>query len=278
MPKEKIGFIGQGFVGKNYADAFEKLGHTVIRYDLGEYQDNKDLISGCSLVFVAVPTPTTPQGFNDSILIESLKIVAPETRVVIKSTVPIGTTRKIQGVFPALTIMHSPEFLREKQAAYDAGHPERNIIGILDDKDENLVDQAQEIMGLLPPAPYELITSAENAEIIKYAGNCFLYSKVVFMNLLYDLVQKNNLDYDIIKEALGEDPRIGASHTAVIDQNGRGAGGHCFIKDFETFIAMFAAVGLTEQKELMEHLRDFNLKYLRDSQKDLDLLKGVYGE
>ena len=278
MGKELIGFIGQGFVGKNYADALEENGHKVVRYDLGEYRHHKDQIKNCPLVFMAVPTPTKPSGFDDSILIEALQIIAPQTTVIIKSTIKIGTTQKLQNLFPGLTIMHSPEFLREKQAAYDARHPDRNIIGILDMKNKKLAAQAQEIMKILPPAPYELITTAANAELIKYAGNCFLYTKIIFMNLLYDLAQKHQLDYEVIKEAVGQDHRIGPSHTNIIDQSGRGAGGHCFIKDFEVFIEMLSQAGLQSQKNLAENIRDYNLGLLKSSGKDLDLIQEVYGQ
>ncbi|PWB38778.1 MAG: hypothetical protein C3F02_01660 [Parcubacteria group bacterium] len=277
MKNAKIGFIGQGFVGKNYADAFEQLGHQVVRYDLADYKHNQALIAGCSLVFVAVPTPSTPRGFDDSILIAAINGVAPATTVIIKSTVKLGTTDKIQKLFPDLTIVHSPEFLREKHAAYDAGHPARNILGVTDDSDKRLASLAQEIMSLLPPAPYELITTARNAELIKYAGNCFLYTKVIFMNILFDLAQKYHLDYEIIKEALSEDPRIGPSHTNIIDQSGRGAGGHCFIKDFEVFINLLTEAGLNDQKNVAERIRNLNLHYLRESNKDLDLIQGIYG-
>lgn len=277
MNQQLIGFIGQGFVGKNYADAFEAKGHKIVRYDLEHYKDNKNLIKGCSLVLVAVPTPTTPRGFDGSVLRNALQIVAPGTTVLIKSTIKVGTTEKLQKLFPDLSIMHSPEFLREKQAGYDARHPERNIIGILDIRNNDLLTKAQELMKILPPAPYELITTAANAELIKYAGNCFLYTKIVFMNMLYDLAQKYKLDYEVISEAVGQDPRIGSSHTKIMDQSGRGAGGHCFIKDFEVFIEMIKEAGLADQKKLAENIRDFNLQLLKNSGKDLDLIKDIYG-
>ena len=68
MSKIKIGFIGQGYVGKNYADDFERRGYKVVRYALEEpYRKNKEQIRDCDLVFIAVPTPTTPKGFDESI-------------------------------------------------------------------------------------------------------------------------------------------------------------------------------------------------------------------
>ena len=71
-----IGFIGQGFIGKNYADDFERRGFSVTRYSLEEpYRGNKEKIKECDIVFIAVPTPTTPEGFDDSILRGVLPLV-----------------------------------------------------------------------------------------------------------------------------------------------------------------------------------------------------------
>ena len=82
MHKEKqhegkqIGFIGQGWIGKNYADDFEARGYMVVRYGQEpEYAGNKEKIAECDIVFIAVPTPTTPHGFDDSILREVLVLI-----------------------------------------------------------------------------------------------------------------------------------------------------------------------------------------------------------
>ncbi|MFA6467117.1 MAG: hypothetical protein WCV71_04630 [Patescibacteria group bacterium] len=274
----KIGFIGQGFIGKNYADDFEARDYDIVRYDIHTHQANKDQIKNCDIVLIAVPTPTTVNGFDDSIVREVLSLIGPGKIAVIKSTLQVGTTAKMQKLFPDITVMHSPEFLREKYAADDAKHPNRNIIGISDINNPELYKQAKLVMSTLAKAPYELITAAENAEMTKYGGNCLLYFKVVFMNMLYDLSQTYDLDYEIIKEAMSKDPRIGNSHLKVVHKGGRGAGGHCFIKDFEAFIGMLNSQSLNEQKKASEAIRDLNIKYLRDSNKDLDLLKNIYGQ
>lgn len=278
LEKLKIGFIGQGFIGKNYADDFEARGYQVVRYDIDHYQNGKEKIKDCDIVLIAVPTPTTVEGFNDKIVQEVLSLVGKGKIALIKSTLQVGTTAKMQKLFPEIIVMHSPEFLREKTAAQDAQHPDRNIVGITDINNKELYQKAETVMSVLAKAPYNLITQVENAEMIKYGGNCLLYFKVVFMNMLYDLSQKYNLDYEIIKEAMSKDPRLGTSHMNISDQGGRGAGGHCFIKDFEALIEMFEAKNLSEQKTVAQAIRDINVKYLRDSGKDLDLLQGVYGK
>ncbi len=279
MEKElKIGFIGQGFIGKNYADDAEERGLNIIRYDIEKYKENKEKIKDCDIVFIAVPTPTTPNGFNYDIVKDVLSLIGKNKIAVIKSTIKIGTAKKLQEQYPDIIVMHSPEFLTEKTAAHDARNPQRNIIGISDINDKELYKKAELVLSTLPDAPYSLITSLENAELIKYGNNCWFYFKVVFMNILYDLAEKNNLDYETIKTAMSHDPRVGSTHLDVVHQGGRGAGGNCFIKDFETFIEMLNDSELEEQNKLCKNIRNFNLELLKDSNKNEDLIKGMYGE
>jgi len=273
-----IGFIGQGYIGKNYADDFGERGHKIIRYDVEENKHNKDKIKDCDIVLIAVPTPTTPKGFDYSIIESVLPLVGKGKIAVIKSTIQVGTTKTLQTKFPDIIVMHSPEFLTEVSAPEDARHPDRNIIGITDLENKDLYAKAEQVMSTLAKAPYKLITTSNNAEMIKYGGNCWFYFKVVFMNILYDLVQKHDLDYDTIKEGMAHDERIGPTHLSVFHKGGRGAGGHCFIKDFEAFIEMLDKQNLSQHKEVCEHVRNLNIKYLKDSNKDQDLLEGVYGK
>ena len=237
----KIGFIGQGWIGRHYADDFEARGLSVVRYSRDpQYLANKDAIADCDIVFIAVPTPTTPKGFDDSIVREVVKLVGKGHVAVIKSTIVPGTTQSIQKDNPDIFVFHSPEFLTEATAAHDAAHPNRNIIGIPMD-DEGARQKAREVLEVLPDAPYEKIMSANDAELVKYAGNCFLFTKVMYMNILYDLIHSVGGDWDNVREALIHDPRIGKSHTNIVHQSnnqsnrGRGAGGHCLIKDFEAY-------------------------------------------
>lgn len=117
----KVGFIGQGFIGKNYADDFASRGYDVVRYALEKpYIKNKSKIKTCDIVFVAVPTPTTPDGFHYEAVAEALGTAKEGAIVVVKSTLLPGTTEILQKKFPKLVVMHSPEFLREKTANYDA--------------------------------------------------------------------------------------------------------------------------------------------------------------
>ncbi|MCR4285640.1 MAG: hypothetical protein NUW00_01965 [Candidatus Kaiserbacteria bacterium] len=275
----KIGFIGQGWIGKNYANDFEDRGYEIIRYGLEpEYAGNKEEIATCDIVLIAVPTPTTPEGFNIDTVRRVLPLVGKEKIAIIKSTILPGTTEALQAEFPGIYVMHSPEFLVEKTAAHDASHPNRNIIGIPFDND-TYRERAKQVLAVLPKAPYEVIMTSRDAEFVKYAGNCFLFTKVVYMNILYDLVQSVGGDWGLVRDALIHDPRIGVSHTQPVDQSGRGAGGHCFIKDFEAFRKMYReTVNDTLGNLLLHALTQKNIDLLSSSKKDIDLLTGVYGE
>jgi nucleotide sugar dehydrogenase len=280
MPKnKKIGFIGQGWIGKHYADDFEKRGYDVVRYALEEpYVANKGKIKDCDIIFIAVPTPTTPKGFDDSIVREAVKLVGEKKTAVIKSTIVPGTTESIQAENGSVFVLHSPEFLVEKTAAHDAAHPSRNIIGIPVASDE-FREKAAEVMAVLPRAPYETVCRAKDAELVKYGNNAFLYFKVIFSNILHDLALKLDVDWEVVRDSIAADPRIGASHMEPIHQSGRGAGGHCFIKDFAALGNLYARkAGDRTGLNVLESLEMKNIELLIGSGKDLDLLRGVYGD
>ncbi|MEY3784355.1 MAG: UDP-glucose 6-dehydrogenase [Candidatus Parcubacteria bacterium] len=275
----KIGFIGQGWIGKHYADDFQARGYETVRFALDEpYLQNKDKIADCDITFIAVPTPTTPDGFDASILKEALTNIGVGKIVVVKSTTLPGVIAQLQTEFPEIIILHSPEFLVEKTAAFDAANPNRNIIGIPVDT-EVYKTAAQAVLAVLPKAPYEAVMSSLESEILKYAGNCFLYTKVLFMNSLYDVASKSGANFATIRDAMVQDPRIGISHTDPIHSSGRGAGGHCFIKDFEAFRRYYEdIVGVDQGSEMLATMVTYNNHLLLSTNKDLDLLTGVYGD
>lgn len=274
----RIGFIGQGWIGKHYADDFEQRGFAVVRYSLEpQYVHNRGEISTCDIVFIAVPTPTTPDGFNVDSVRSVLPLVGKEKIAVIKSTISPGMTEALQKEFPGIFVTHSPEFLVEKTAAYNAAHPDRNIVGI-PLMTEEYIEKAKLILSVLPRAPFETVMFSRDAEFVKYAGNCFLFTKVLYMNLLYDVVKQMGGDWERIKEAFTHDPRIGTSHAEPIHQSGRGAGGHCFIKDFEAFRHMYDEfTNDSAGSDILKALAYKNMQLLVESNKDIELLTGVYG-
>ncbi len=274
----KIGFIGQGWIGRHYADDFEARGYDVTRFALEtEYAHNREKIATCDIVFIAVPTPTTEKGFDDSIVRSVIPLVGKGKTAVIKSTIVPGTTESIQKEYPDVYVLHSPEFLVEATAAYDAAHPNRNIVGIPVENDAYRA-RAEEVISVLPVAPYVAIMRSRDAEFVKYAGNNYLFTKVMYMNMLYDLVDAMGGDWQKIKEALIHDPRIGGSHMEPVHKGGRGAGGHCFIKDFEAYRRMYdELVKDPRGAAFLKAAAELNISLLMISGKDLDLLTGVYG-
>jgi UDPglucose 6-dehydrogenase len=194
-------------------------------------------------------------------------------------------TKSIQDQYPDRVVLHSPEFLLETTSATDASAPERNIVGMPVD-DEAHRAAAKQVMAILPKAPYELITSSSNAELIKYGSNSYLFLKIVFSNMFYQLAEKHGGDWEQIREAIGKDPRIGPAHMNLHlkgEPEGvyrrRGAGRSCFIKDWAELSELFAAT-FPNDKNTIQALRGLeykNAELLREYDRYVDLLEGVYG-
>lgn len=281
-PKKKplIGFVGQGYIGKNYADDFEARGFGVIRYALENgYEKNRDRIKECDIVFIAVPTPTTPKGFDDSIIRKVVKLVGLGKIVVVKSTILPGTAKSLQQENPGIIVLNSPEFLSEATAARDAAKPFSNIVG-MSICDKRHKRAAEAVQAILPKAPFALICDSSEAEVIKYAHNGSGYFQIIFFNLVYDLAKESGLDWSKIETALLHDPMICNRYAKPIHKSGRGAGGNCFIKDIAA-IANFYAKNLPKDKKglrVFRSMEEKNRELLLESGKDIGLLNGVYGE
>lgn len=275
----KLGFIGQGFVGKNYADSFEDRGFSVIRYSKEEaYSANREMLREADIIFIAVPTPTTPDGVDLSILQEVMQHVRPSQTVVIKSTIPLGTTEELQREYPDHIILHNPEFLREKNARKDVDEPIRTVIGMGADTEKHRA-AAQRLLHILPKAPFDLVTDARTAEFIKYTHNTYGYALIVFANILYDLAKESGAAWDAVRDSISHNPWVPEKYLDPVHQGGRGAGGHCFIKDFAAFREMYERTVDDENGlALLKAFENKNNDLLIRSKKDLDLLRGVYGE
>ena len=227
---------------------------------------------------------TTPRAFDYSIVRSAISLVGKGSIAIIKSTILPGTTKELQKKFPDRYIVHSPEFLVLKQAAEDAARPLRNIIGI--PKNTKVFrERARMVMKILPHAPFEMICTAEEAELIKYTGNFFLYMKILYANLMFEAAKVVGANYEIVRKGISADPRIGPSHLQVLHgsghpgaRRGRGAGGVCFIKDISAFTGFYETLTHDEYGvQLMQAAIAKNLDLLVNSHKDLDLLEGVHG-
>jgi UDPglucose 6-dehydrogenase len=194
-------------------------------------------VSGADAVFIAVGTPTRRgDGHADLTYVyaaveQVAKVLTGYTVIVTKSTVPVGTGRRIQEIVrqvrPDLDfdVASNPEFLREGNAIGDFMRPDRVVIGCETDRAREVMRRLYRPLSLIE-API-LFTSIETAELTKYAANAFLAMKVTFINEMADLCEKLNADVHDIARGIGLDGRIGRKFL----HPGPGFGGSCFPKD-----------------------------------------------
>src|SRR5690349_1776186 len=261
-----IAVVGAGYVGLTTAACLAHLGHEVVCADIdadrvarlrkGEVpilEDgltsliNEGLASkrlsfvvgaavaarGADVVFLCVQTPRGEDGSADLSFVESVAreiapVLVPRAIVVNKSTVPVGSTRFVQrvlaeaGTTEHITVASNPEFLREGQAVHDFLHPDRIVIGCEDP--ESAVRVSELYRGVNAPV---LVTDPASAEMIKYASNAFLATKVSFINAIANLCEAVDADVREVAIGMGYDARIGFQFL----HPGPGFGGSCFPKD-----------------------------------------------
>ncbi len=279
VKKPLVGFIGQGWIGKAYADNYETRGYEVIRYSLEKpWVKNKDKIKECDIVFIAVWTPTTPKGFDSSVIESVLPLIGKGKIAVLKSTILPGTTQKLQEKFPDVILLYGPEFLSIASHVHDAAHPFANLVGMpVEDSKHYLA--AEKVMKTLPKAKHSSICKSSEAEIFKYSHNASGYTQVILFNLMYDLAQKFGASWDVVNKAIQADPLISSRYSNPVHKSGRGAGGGCFIKDIAALRGHMEKY-MPHDKLAIDVLRSMeakNVHLLTSTGKDLDLLEGVYG-
>lgn len=239
----KVGIIGVGFVGTAVKHAFEIAGHTTVCIDSAKgYTSTYDDLADCSAVFVCVPSPPLQDGSCDtSYLREVVTNLKNFNKVVIsKTTAPADTYLELQQQLPNLVF--APEFLREASAIDDYLKQDFAIIG----GSNKFCCDAEDIIKLVQRNVTQTIhVSITEACIVKYLENCFLATKVTFMNEIYHLCQKINVNYDIVKTAIQYDIRQGNSHFDVPGPDGKfGWGGSCFPKDTTAMLEYAAKHGV----------------------------------
>jgi len=261
-----IAVVGAGYVGLTTASCLAHLGHEVVCADIdaervarlrkGEVPILEDglvaLITeglaakrlsfvvgaavaarGADVVFLCVQTPRGEDGSADLSFVESVAreiapVLVPRAIVVNKSTVPVGSTRFVQrvlaeaGTTEHVTVASNPEFLREGQAVHDFLHPDRIVIGCEDP--ESAVRVSELYRGVHAPV---LVTDPASAEMIKYASNAFLATKISFINAIANVCEAVDADVREVAIGMGYDARIGFQFL----HPGPGFGGSCFPKD-----------------------------------------------
>jgi UDPglucose 6-dehydrogenase len=236
-----IGVMGLGVVGDAVRAYFESKGYALRLFDPYKGWDSEDALNEAQIVFVCVPTPYRPRvGFDASALEDAVSRLTGSKIVVIKSTVLPGTTEAYQVRFPQHCFLFNPEFLREASAREDFVRPDRQIVGYTA-QSRHL---AERLLELLPPAPYQRVMMAREAELTKYMTNSFLALKVTFANEMFDLATALDVDYEVVREAVAADVRIGDSHLDVFAGGYRGYSGKCLPKDTKALIDLGERLGV----------------------------------
>ena len=202
-----------------------------------------------SVIFVAVGTPSKDDGEADlSFLWRAVEAIARGSDdskiVVVKSTVPVGTSRRVETALrklnPRVTfrVVSNPEFLREGRAVYDFFHPDKIVIGTEDKVAQEVMREIYRPLYLIG-TPF-VFCNFETAELIKYANNAFLAMKITFINQIANLCDAVGADVHVVAKAIGMDGRIGPKFL----HPGPGFGGSCFPKDTRTLVWMGKKYGV----------------------------------
>jgi UDPglucose 6-dehydrogenase len=276
MEPLNIAVIGTGYVGLTAAAAFAHLGHAVTGVDIDEERiaglnggivpifepglaelidegtaagrlafttDHAAAVADADAVFVTVGSPTTPSGKADLSFVDAaLEQIAPSllegTTVVIKSTVPVGTTERTRQILDELRpdldldVAANPEFLRQGRAVHDFLHPDRLVVGADGERAQATMRRLYDPLLEGEAAVDALFTDTATAELIKYGSNAFLAVKLSFINEMADLAEETGADIDDVARGIGLDPRIGPAFL----QAGPGFGGSCLPKDTEALL------------------------------------------
>ena len=216
------------------------------------FSDRISKVKDANIIFIAVGTPSSRRGDGEADLKFVFSVVKDISKflkkgkkqlVITKSTVPVGTGKKIQDIICELRpelinnkdyfVSSNPEFLREGSAIEDFMRPDRVVCGVTDKKAEETLKELYRPLNLRE-APV-LFTDIESAEIIKYASNAFLALKVSFINEIANLCEKTGGNVQMVAKGMGLDNRIGPKFL----HPGPGFGGSCFPKDTRALYASF---------------------------------------
>jgi UDPglucose 6-dehydrogenase len=226
-----------------YEPSLDELVHSNVKEKrLAFTTELVEAVRTADAVFIAVGTPSRRgDGHADlSYVYDAAREIAAAldgfTAVIIKSTVPVGAGDEVERIIQEarphadVVVVSNPEFLREGAAIYDFKHPDRIVIGTKDDRAKKVMAEIYRPLNLnQPPILY---TTRRTAELIKYAANAFLATKITFINEIADLCEKVDADVQDVARGIGLDNRIGTKFLHA----GPGFGGSCFPKDVRALI------------------------------------------
>jgi len=274
--KSRIDSLNKGIVPIYEPGLEEIVAKNVKQGSLHFTDKTAQAVEGADIVFIAVGTPTRRgDGYADlTYVYEAAKEVAPYlksyTVVVDKSTVPVGTARKVQKIIESenknadFDVASNPEFLREGSAINDFMRPDRVVIGVECEEAEKVLRGLYRPLYLIE-TPI-VVTNLETAELIKYASNAFLATKISFINEISNLCEDVGANVTDVARGMGLDKRIGSKFLHA----GPGFGGSCFPKDTKALIKMFQDNNLTGRiveavVQVNDAQKSFMVKKIRDA-------------
>jgi UDPglucose 6-dehydrogenase len=240
---EKVALLNSGAVPL-YEEGLEKILRVGIdARSLTFHNDNDEAVSGADVVIIALPTPPAPDGSADlSYIRDALSQLADaldgDCIIVTKSTVPVGSAEEfsalLEGIGVEVPVVSNPEFLREGSAVADFFAPDRIVIGTDDPQaGEAVTEMYQDIS-----APV-IMTDPRSAEMIKYASNAYLATRLTFANALANVCEYVGADVTAVLDGVGADQRIGPQFL----KPGPGYGGSCFPKDTLALVSIAEDAG-----------------------------------
>ena len=242
--KEKIDLLEKGIIPFYEPGLKELVDRNVANGRLSFSTDLASSVRSSLVIFIAVGTPSKDDGTVDLSFVESVareigKVLDDYKVVVTKSTVPVGTNRWIKDLIleeapsgVTVDVVSNPEFLREGSAVEDFMRPNRVVLGSDSEKALAIVKDIYRPLYLIE-TPF-VVTNLETAEMIKYASNAFLATKISFINEVANLCEAVGADVHHVAKAMGLDKRIGPKFL----HPGPGFGGSCFPKDTKAFAAI----------------------------------------
>jgi UDPglucose 6-dehydrogenase len=254
----KIGLVGIGVVGGAHKFGFEKLGHDVSFHDTA-YDTKLEDVLDTEVVYICVPTPSTPDGQCDTSIVEEVVrdlVQAGYSGVIaIKSTIKPGTTQEMCITYNTHQICFCPEFLRERSAETD--FIEHNTLLAIGTDDDEVYDIVKRSHGDYPKN-FVKMTSTE-CEILKYYSNVYNALRVIFANSMYELCNSFDADYDMIKNSFVKRGTSTGKYLTV-NKKWRGYGGVCLPKDTKAIISLVEQLGL--DLDLFKTIDNENDKFL----------------
>ncbi len=244
----RVGVVGVGFVGTAVSTGLEAvLGDDVEIREYDKFKDTESLesvVENSDIIFICLPTPMNDDGScNTSIVEDGVRnVVACANKrkvIVLKSTVPPGTTQRLQDLYPKHALVFNPEFLTERNFIDDFIRQDRIILGY--DPAHN-IDRVLELYRSFIRKQKKsgniYLETSGVAEMLKYVSNCYLSTKVALFNEFKEICDAVKIPYDKVIELLNWDVRVGKTHMKVPGPDGRrGFGGSCFPKDINALIA-----------------------------------------